>query len=98
MINENESGGEPAAPGGGAAGVDSEEDAATEGQAPEELTTALEATLKGLNNTIEKMEELVRRLEAGDPDWEENIKLLGEANEIAVSSSRRLDQVVQDVV
>ena len=78
--------------------MDGAEGLVSEDQVPEQLTAALEATLGGLNNTIEKMEEIVRRLEAGDPDWEENIKLLGEANEMAVSSSRQLDQVVQDVV
>lgn len=64
----------------------------------EELTAALETTLEGLNRSIAKMEEIVRSIEEGDPDWEESIKLLSEANELAESSSRKLDQVVQDVV
>ncbi len=66
--------------------------------AGEELTEALEETLAGLNRSIERMEEIVRRLEAGDPDWQENIELLAEANELASASNRKLDQVVQDVV
>lgn len=64
----------------------------------DELTAALENTLDGLNRSIAKMEEIVRTIEAGEPDWEESIKLLSEANELAESSSRKLDQVVQDVV
>lgn len=64
----------------------------------EELTEALEATLSGLNNSIEKMEEIVRRIEAGDPDWQENMELLAEANELAAASNQKLDEVVQDVV
>jgi ABC-type transporter Mla subunit MlaD len=68
------------------------------GKAPDELTAALEATLDGLNGTIEKMEEILRRLAAGKEDWEENVRLLGEANAMAVASSRQLDEVVQDVV
>lgn len=62
------------------------------------LTAALETTLEGLNRSIAMMEEIVRKIESGEPDWEENIKLLAEANELAEASSRQLDQVVQDVV
>lgn len=62
------------------------------------LTEALESTLEGLNRSIAKMEELVRQIEAGDPGWEDSVRMLEEANALAVSSSQQLDQVVQDVV
>lgn len=64
----------------------------------QQLTEALEATLEGLNRSIEKMEEIVRSIEAGEPDWQQNMELLAEANELASNSNRKLDQVVQDVV
>ncbi len=63
-----------------------------------ELTGALSATLEILNRSIELMETIVQRLEAGDADWEESVRLLSEANELAMDSSQKLDRVVQDVV
>jgi len=63
-----------------------------------ELTSALSSTLDSLNQSIERMETIVRRLEAGDSDWEESVRLLAEANELAMESSQKLDRVVQDVV
>ena len=63
-----------------------------------ELTSALSSTLDSLNRSIERMETIVRRLEAGDSDWEESVRLLAEANELAMESSQKLDRVVQDVV
>ena len=62
------------------------------------LTAALEATLSSLNQSIERMEGIVHRLEAGDSDWEESLSLLSEANELAMESSQRLEQAVQDVI
>ena len=62
------------------------------------LTRALESTLDSLSSTIERMEELVQRLEAGDGDWEESVRLLAEANELAMSGSQQLDRAVQDVM
>ena len=63
-----------------------------------ELTSALTSTLDSLNQSIERMETIVRRLEAGESDWEESVRLLSEANELAMESSQKLDRVVQDVV
>ncbi|MHB1361111.1 MAG: exodeoxyribonuclease VII small subunit [Thermoleophilia bacterium] len=63
-----------------------------------ELTGALESTLESLNQSIEYMETIVRKLEAGDSDWEESVRMLAEANELAMESSQKLDRVVQDVV
>ena len=63
-----------------------------------ELTSALAATLDSLNQSIERMETIVRKLEAGESDWEESVRLLSEANELAMESSQKLDRVVQDVV
>ncbi len=63
-----------------------------------ELTSALSSTLDSLNQSIERMETIVRRLEAGDSDWEESVRLLAEANDLAMESSQKLDRVVQDVV
>ena len=63
-----------------------------------ELTSALSSTLDSLNRSIERMETIVRRLEEGDSDWEESVRLLAEANELAMESSQKLDRVVQDVV
>ncbi len=63
-----------------------------------ELTSALSSTLDSLNQAIERMETIVRRLEAGDSDWEESVRLLAEANDLAMESSQKLDRVVQDVV
>ena len=83
--------------GGQAAG-----DAAGESTAGEtvdtELSRALEATLSGLNESIDRMESIVRQLEAGEADWEESVRLLAEANELAINSSQQLEQAVQDVV
>ncbi len=73
--------------------------AAAPGEAPDaELTQALEATLSGLTQSIDRMETIVRQLEAGKTDWEESVRLLTEANELALSSSQQLEQAVQDVV
>jgi exodeoxyribonuclease VII small subunit len=63
-----------------------------------ELTEALEDTLSSLSQSIDRMETIVRQLEAGDSDWEEAVRLLTEANELAMNSSQRLEQAVQDVV
>lgn len=63
-----------------------------------ELTSALVSTLESLNQSIERMETIVRKLEAGESDWEESVRLLSEANELAMESSQKLDRVVQDVV
>lgn len=62
------------------------------------LTRALESTLDSLSQSIERMEDLVRRLGSGDSDWEESVRLLAEANELAMSSSQQLDRAVQDVM
>lgn len=62
------------------------------------LSRALENTLANLNASIERMEEIVRKFEAGDADLDESISLLSEANDLAVSSSKELDQAVQKVV
>ncbi len=62
------------------------------------LTGALESTLGNLTESIGRMESIVRRLEAGEADWEESIRLLTEANELAMESSRRLERAVQDIV
>ena len=87
----NEDGEVFAEEGGGAAAVP--------GEAPDaELTRALEATLSGLTQSIDRMETIVRQLEAGKTDWEESVRLLTEANELALSSSQQLEQAVQDVV
>jgi len=63
-----------------------------------ELAGALASTLSSLNESIQRMEDIVRRLEAGDSDWEESVRLLSEANELAMESSQKLDRVVQNVV
>lgn len=62
------------------------------------LTSALSSTLDSLNQSIERMEAIVRNLQEGDSDWEESVRLLSEANELAMESSQKLDRVVQDVV
>ena len=62
------------------------------------LTSALSSTLDSLNQSIERMETIVRNLQSGDSDWEESVRLLSEANELAMASSQKLDRVVQDVV
>ena len=64
----------------------------------DELTGVLESTLESLNQSIEYMETIVCKLEAGDSDWEESVRMLSEANELAMESSQKLDRVVQDVV
>jgi len=62
------------------------------------LTIALSSTLDSLNQSIERMEAIVRNLQEDDSDWEESVRLLSEANELAMESSQKLDRVVQDVV
>jgi exonuclease VII small subunit len=62
------------------------------------LTGALASTLESLNQSIERMEAIVKNLQEGDSDWEESVRLLSEANELAMESSQKLDRVVQDVV
>jgi len=62
------------------------------------LTSALSSTLDSLNQSIERMEAIVRNLQEDDSDWEESVRLLSEANELAMESSQKLDRVVQDVV
>ncbi|MFA5808834.1 MAG: DUF948 domain-containing protein [Thermoleophilia bacterium] len=82
-----------------AAGADPESTAATGTPAEDKnLTRALESTLDSLSQSIERMEDLVRRLGSGDSDWEESVRLLAEANELALSSSQQLDRAVQDVM
>ncbi|RJQ45525.1 MAG: exodeoxyribonuclease VII small subunit [Gaiellales bacterium] len=68
------------------------------GEGQQMLGRALENTLANLNLSIERMEEIVRRFEAGEADLDESISLLSEANELAVASSKELDQAVQKVV
>ena len=65
---------------------------------PSELTSALEETLDNLTRSIDRMEQIIRQLESGDADWEQSVKLLSEANELAVASSQRLEQAVQETV
>lgn len=62
------------------------------------ITSALSSTLDSLNQSIERMEAIVKNLQSGDSDWEESVRLLSEANELAMESSQKLDRVVQDVV
>lgn len=62
------------------------------------LTGALASTLESLNQSIERMEAIVKNLQEGDSDWEESVRLLSEANDLAMESSQKLDRVVQDVV
>ncbi|MHB1389829.1 MAG: exodeoxyribonuclease VII small subunit [Thermoleophilia bacterium] len=62
------------------------------------LTSALEATLQNLNESIQRMETIIGQLETGDADWDRSVELISEANELAMSSSQELDRVVQDVV
>lgn len=62
------------------------------------LTAALESTLEDLSRSIDRMEKIISRLETGESDWEESVRLISEANELAISSSQKLDRVVQDVV
>lgn len=62
------------------------------------LTSALSSTLDSLNQSIERMEAIVRNLQSGESDWEESVRLLSEANDLAMESSQKLDRVVQDVV
>lgn len=62
------------------------------------LTSALSSTLDSLNQSIVRMEAIVKNLQEGDSDWEESVRLLSEANELAMESSQKLDRVVQDVV
>lgn len=64
----------------------------------EELTEALESTLEDLTQSITRMEAIIRQLESGGADWDESVRLISEANELAISSSQRLDRAVQDVV
>lgn len=68
---------------------------------PEEesgLTEALESTLDNLNESIRRMEEIARKLEDGEADLDESIRLLSEANELASTSSRVLDKAFHEVV
>lgn len=62
------------------------------------LSSALENTLNNLNTSIERMESIVRKFEDGEVDLDESISMLSEANELAVASSKELDQAVQKVV
>jgi len=66
--------------------------------ADESLSEVLESTLRVLNEAIDRLESIVTSMEAGEADWDESVRLLAEANELAVSSSQRLDRMVQDVV
>lgn len=68
------------------------------GSGEEQLSRALENTLANLNTSIARMEEIVARFESGDSDLDESIRMLSEANELAVASSKELDQAVQKVV
>ncbi|MBE0428359.1 MAG: exodeoxyribonuclease VII small subunit [Thermoleophilia bacterium] len=62
------------------------------------LGDVLKSTLEDLNQSIGHMEAIVSRLEAGDTDWKESVRLISEANELAIACSRKLDRAVQDVV
>lgn len=73
------------------------EQGTTPGDANKNLSGALDAALQDLNRTIEHMEAAVARLKAGDDDWQESIRLIGEANELAIASSQTLDRLIQDV-
>jgi exonuclease VII small subunit len=64
----------------------------------QELSRALEATLDDLTASIQRMETIIKSLESGQEDWEESVRLLSEANDLAMSSSQKLDRAVQDVV
>lgn len=64
----------------------------------EALSDVLESTLTVLSEAIDRLESIVTSMEAGEADWEESVRLLSEANELAVSSSQKLDRVVQDVI
>jgi exodeoxyribonuclease VII small subunit len=64
----------------------------------EALGKALENTLANLTESIERMEEIVNKFESGDAELDDSIRLLSEANDLAVSSSKELDQAVQKVV
>ena len=64
----------------------------------QELSRALEDTLDDLTASIQRMETIIKSLETGREDWEESVRLLSEANDLAMSSSQKLDRVVQDVV
>lgn len=66
--------------------------------ADESLSEVLESTLSVLNEAIDRLESIVTSMEAGEADWDESVRLLAEANELAVSSSQKLDRMVQDVV
>lgn len=61
-----------------------------------EMAKAMESTIDSLNRSLAKMEEILERLEAGDSDWNQSVRLLAEANEMAISSSRKLEEAVQD--
>lgn len=63
-----------------------------------ELKEALESTLEGLNQSIVRMETIVQKLADGEADWEETLRLMSEANDLAIESSQKLDRVVQNVV
>lgn len=83
----------------GMAAADPDANAATGAPVEDKnLTRALESTLDNLSQSIERMEDLVRRLGSGDGDREESVRLLAEANELAMSSSQQLDRAVQDVM
>ena len=62
------------------------------------LTGSLQATLDDLNRSIERMQALVGQLETGGADWDESVRLISEASQLAISSAQELDRVVQDVV
>lgn len=62
------------------------------------LSDVLESTLTVLSEAIDRLESIVTSMEAGEADWEESVRLLSEANELAVLSSQKLDRVVQEVV
>jgi exonuclease VII small subunit len=72
--------------------------ASEEQKADDELTQALEATLSNLTKSIERMENIVQQLERGETGWEQSIRLLTEANELALSSSQQLEKAVQDAI
>jgi exodeoxyribonuclease VII small subunit len=63
-----------------------------------DITSALESTLDDLTRSIERMETIIAELESGGVDWEDSVRLISEANELAMSSSQKLDRAVQDVV
>lgn len=60
--------------------------------------SALKEAIAGLGRMVEELDSIVRKLESEDTGWDESVRLLEKANRAAADSSRRLEQVIQDVV